>query len=75
MKFPGIPEEESRLLNGVMNAVLRDIIANDVDVAPEVVAERFSQAVLRGERNFDRLKALTLGAEKAPDGLGSQLAN
>ena len=75
MKFPGFPDHEVELFNAVMNAVMREVIANNLNVTPEELAERFTQAALCGERNFARLKALTLGAEKAQAGLDWQLAN
>ena len=68
MKFPGFSAEDVSFLNSVMDAVLTDVVANDLQVTPEEVAERFAKAALNGERNFDRLKAITLGAEKAPSG-------
>ena len=58
-----------------MDAVIRDVLANDLVVTPEEIAERFAVAALGGERDFIRLKALTLGAEKAQAGPGWQLAN
>ena len=75
MKFPGFSEKDSSFLNSVMDAVIRDVLVNELQVTPEEIAERFAVAALSGERDFNRLKALTLGAEKAQAGSDWLLAN
>jgi hypothetical protein len=75
MKFPGFSEKDSNFLNSVMDAVIKDVLANRLQVTPEEIAERFAVAALSGERDFNRLKSLTLGAEKAQAGLDLPFAN
>ena len=74
-KFPGFSEKDSSFLSSVMDAVIKDVFANRLQVTPEEIAERFAVAALSGERDFSRLKALTLGAEKAQADPDWQLAN
>ena len=75
MKFPKFSEEDSSFLSSVMDAVIREVLANELPIAPEEIAERFAAAALSGERDFNRLKALTLGAENAQAGSDWLLAN
>jgi hypothetical protein len=75
MKLPGFSEEDATFLNTVMDAIISDVLANSLKVTPEQIAERFAKAALSGERNFARLKAITLGAEKARGGPGLARAN
>lgn len=65
MQFPGFAAQDVALFNAVMSAVIRDVIAYDLSITSVQIAERFVEAVLSGERDFQRLKARTLGAENA----------
>ena len=75
MNFPGFSGKDRICLNSVMDAGISDVLADNLEVTLEVIAERFAMAALDGERDLQRLKALTLGAEKAPSGSDLHPAN
>ena len=75
MDFPGFRDEAAVLSNAVMDSVIREVINNKTELGASAIAERFVGAITSGERSFERLKALTLGAEIAPTGFGSEPAN
>lgn len=63
MRFPGFNEVDVAVFNGAMEAVIRHMIRHQSRLAPAEIAERFVSAIKSGERDPQRLKALTLGLD------------
>lgn len=68
MRFPGFNKVDITVFNQAMEAVIRHMIQHETRLAPAEIAERFVNAIKSGERNPERLKALTLGAEAIDGG-------
>lgn len=69
MKFHGYSEEDEVIFNAAMDAVVRHVLRYELDLEPAEIAERFAVAVFSGERDPEKLKALTLGPEGVIEGL------
>lgn len=70
-----IEPEDEKLIRAVVKDVLKTAKQERVEMTSEELVERFIKTFEGGERDYTRLKALTLGAEIAPSGTHSRPAN
>lgn len=70
-----VKPDEVKFIRAVIKAVTKEARQENLELTGHDLAGRLVRSFENGERDFTRLKALVLGAERAPTRPGSRRAN